>query len=709
MMAPSSSSPQLPPGPPSKYGLEGAIVEIVKDRGEQHFRIDIGTGSQADHAPESETVPLRELTDQLILAKKTSVYHPRAFIPRQKFYELMSLPQVRRIIKELRCHGLEDYDQAARRICFGRKHDPPCRKLFASLVGIKRGDLIKCAMDDKMGDDCLPLESSPGDLTDRITCQVKGHDHSQFDKQLDLTERGALITYTYHLTGVYLRQLPDKHFHYVLDSADHLPMQTLGQVLENLQTNEVVVSEEAPTDTGQYQTLGGFGQVFKVEIDPCHFNFISNVDPISGGEGSTRRCFALKKLNDTRSSVFEEELKSLLYCLHHKFVDENLLDEGQKHMAHVRASFEIRNKTNRTTNYYFIFDWQEGNLSQFWTKENHLRHDEDYPKCMAEQIFGLAAALLLVHNDRTPHRITPPSQPPRQTLYGRHGDLSPSNILYSKKDGKVSLKLADFGLAQLHSRNSRTFGNSKKPGRTETYKGPEFDIKNGEISRATDMFSFGCVLLEYITWYLLGPGAVTEFSEARLGPEVHRGPEFKTDVYWILPSTTSHIDAVTLKPQVYEHIKKLKADRKCSWFLHDMLDLIVHKMINPNPSERIPSRQLTRRLETFRQACNVDRDYYAKCWSSSEPNFSDPCFTQKLIWQSHRRARRRPATTSEASERKLQPSCFSLFSVTQARSHNSASTSASMDARRAVAGLCTSPTRGRGLMVLFSLLSLYKV
>ncbi|KAK4206351.1 kinase-like domain-containing protein [Rhypophila decipiens] len=608
MVMTSDSSPLPPPGRPSRYGLEGAIVEIVKDRGEQHFRIDIGTraGSQADHAPESETLSLGELTDQLILARKTSVYHKRAFIPRQKFYKLMSLPQVRRIINELGC--FEDAEESAHRICFGRQHDPPCLKLLASLVGIKSQRLIKCAMDDKMGDDCLPLESAPGDLPDRITCQVKGHDHSRFDKQLDLTDRGALITYTYHLTAVYLKQLPDRHFHYVLDSADHLPMQTLGHVLENLQTNEVVVSEEAPTDTGQYQTLGGFGQVFKVEIDPCHFNFISN---------SPRRCFALKKLNDTRSSVFEEELKSLLYCLHHKFVDENLLDEGQKHMAHVRASFEIRNKTNRTTNYYFIFDWQEGNLSQFWTKENHLRDDEDYPKCMAEQIFGLAAALQLVHNDRrTPQRITPPSQPPRQTLYGRHGDLSPSNILYSKKDGKVSLKLADFGLAQLHSRDSRTFGNSKKPGRTETYKGPEFEIKNGEISRATDMFSFGCVLLEYITWYLLGPGAVTKFSDARLEPEVHRGQTFKTDVYWILPSTTSQIDEVKLKPQVYKHIEKLKADRRCSWFLCQTLDLIVDRMINPNPSKRIPSWQLTKELDNFRKSCHVDRDYYAKCWRS---------------------------------------------------------------------------------------------
>jgi hypothetical protein len=70
-----------------------------------------------------------------------------------------------------------------------------------------------------------------------------------------------------------------------------------------------------------------------------------------------------------------------------------------------------------------------------------------------------------------------------------HGDIKPSNIFYSKKDG---WKLGDFGLTvMLHK------GGAKPIGRTllKTYLAPEFP----NLSYASDIYSLGIVFLEMLT------------------------------------------------------------------------------------------------------------------------------------------------------------------------------------------------------------------
>jgi serine/threonine protein kinase len=339
----------------------------------------------------------------------------------------------------------------------------------------------------------------------------------------------------------------------------------------------------------------------------------------------------LKQLNsDNDASKFEMELKSLLYCQHHEFVDEALLREGKKHMAHVRASFEVRNSTNSKTDYYFLFDWQSGNLSQFWQNEEKLRDNEDHPLWMSQQIFGLAAALQCVHNDRSAHQ-TPDRKLNNVTVYGRHGDLGPSNILYSRtENGLLELKLTDFGLAQLHSRVSRSFGNDTFTPKTETYGGPDYDIQDGYISRATDIFSFGCVVLEFITWYLLGHKALQAFSESRFQPESHR-QGFETDKYYSIVPIENGQKAV-LKEQVLKHIFDLEHNERCSWYLYEMLHLVRDKMLNPEPKKRMQSHQLTKRLNAICKTCETDRSYYTVSWKSGG-YFTPFLFSSTLIKQ----------------------------------------------------------------------------
>ncbi|KAH6668556.1 hypothetical protein F5X68DRAFT_216395 [Plectosphaerella plurivora] len=52
-------------------------------------------------------------------------------------------------------------------------------------------------------------------------------------------------------------------------------------------------------------------------------------------------------------------------------------------------------------------------------------------------------------------------------------------------------------------------------GRTPTYRAPEFDYED-RITHLSDMWSFGCVFLEFTSWLLLGNTAVESFTISRV-------------------------------------------------------------------------------------------------------------------------------------------------------------------------------------------------
>jgi serine/threonine protein kinase len=101
-------------------------------------------------------------------------------------------------------------------------------------------------------------------------------------------------------------------------------------------------------------------------------------------------------------------------------------------------------------------------------------------------------------------------------LIGCHHDLKPKNILILR--GK--LLLADFGLSTLREGN-----NSQSDFKTGDldylapechYFGAEFVVRNGKTSRKSDIWSFGAVLSEIMTYTRGGCEAVREFRRKRV-------------------------------------------------------------------------------------------------------------------------------------------------------------------------------------------------
>lgn len=127
--------------------------------------------------------------------------------------------------------------------------------------------------------------------------------------------------------------------------------------------------------------------------------------------------------------------------------------------------------------------------------------------------------------------------PTDNKIYGRHGDLKPENILWFKDHDKNSrecpmgvLQIADFGFADFHSKDSVSNVESTKFGMSPTYRAPEYD--QGGISQSYDIWSFGCVLLEFVTWYMLGWGGVEGFSMRRVDDSIVLPPKVREDNFF---------------------------------------------------------------------------------------------------------------------------------------------------------------------------------
>ena len=119
---------------------------------------------------------------------------------------------------------------------------------------------------------------------------------------------------------------------------------------------------------------------------------------------------------------------------------------------------------------------------------------------------NLASAVEDVHNFT--------SEKLKLEMIGCHHDLKPKNILV---DGSKML-LADFGLSRFKDKKQ----SSETPFKLSRgdYLAPECeglgdDNPGYSVRRSSDIWSFGCIIAEVITYMLHGPAGVSKFREKR--------------------------------------------------------------------------------------------------------------------------------------------------------------------------------------------------
>ena len=211
---------------------------------------------------------------------------------------------------------------------------------------------------------------------------------------------------------------------------------------------------------------------------------------------------------------------------------------NELHNGHILDSIAaIRRGNNR----YFMFPWANGgSLRHFWDSAPGQNFGPDIIRDAIHQLRGLVDALDHLHNfggsrsDRV-HRtggggtealpsIAVLDEYPDPNYYTnathsqfiRHGNLKPENILrFSQHSSHLGLlKMADMGLAPRHIVVTEQGRVADSTGYgTVRYEPPEVVTETQARSRPYDIWSMGCIILEFIIWMLYGKDELNNFYD----------------------------------------------------------------------------------------------------------------------------------------------------------------------------------------------------
>jgi serine/threonine protein kinase len=272
--------------------------------------------------------------------------------------------------------------------------------------------------------------------------------------------------------------------------------------------------------------------------------------------------------------------------------------------------------------YCLLFPWAECDLLRYWERMKIPNRDYSTHKWIVNQYRGIIDAIAFIHK---PNMKNSKGEP----LYGRHGDIKPENILWFKKDTGGLLVLSDLGLAAEHRDASR----SNIPGHdipnTPNYRPPECDMdgKAGFISRSFDIWTLGCLFLEFIIWTLCGWDERESFRSERFSPYING---IQKDIYFDVCRLPEKKDAYAFKIKdavtrvsrrllcfarlltKNQRFASLHEHPDCSLFLHDLLDLIQSRLLIVESDEprinRIKAAELLEEIERLANKCN-DKSY----------------------------------------------------------------------------------------------------
>lgn len=214
-----------------------------------------------------------------------------------------------------------------------------------------------------------------------------------------------------------------------------------------------------------------------------------------------------------------------------------------------------------------MFPWADGgNLREFWECEDPKPLKAELIRWVLQQILGLSQALKTLHNFNN-------------HLFGRHGDLKPENILSFKdingNDNKWGiLQIADVGLAKFHDTvtSSRMNATGTMSG-TRMYESPETEVDpRAPRSRKYDIWSMGCILLEFAIWLLYGMSEVSRFKSRRGG-----FGEVENYKFYVITETQHGMPSkVKINPEVRSWMDEIYQDPRCTdnTALRDLLTII---------------------------------------------------------------------------------------------------------------------------------------
>ncbi|KAI1639203.1 kinase-like domain-containing protein [Biscogniauxia mediterranea] len=351
------------------------------------------------------------------------------------------------------------------------------------------------------------------------------------------------------------------------------------------------------------------------EILPIVESDESQLEMRGGGygtkNGDKHECFAVKELHRNGQLDLDKEATPL----------KRLGFHDHPHIVRLLLTYTQNNR------HYLVFPWASGgNLVDLWKRyrSTPMPGDSRLGRWMAKQILGISKGLKKIHNctaDKSGHKR--PSHGDENKIFGRHGDIKPANILCFERDSEDNddsllgvLKLSDFGLTIFHGAQSKSVDSPRNTACTFTYRAPEYELTDW-LSQSYDVWTLGCVLLEFVTWYILGYKGVETFIQSRVEDEdrhsYHPVDEIGRDGFFMVyPQGRPWAKRVQEKESVCKHFWDLRQSYHCTDFSNDLLDLIQHRLLRVNLQNRSNMSEIVERLESIYAKCVVDDDYCSK-------------------------------------------------------------------------------------------------
>ncbi|VTO94282.1 unnamed protein product [Fusarium graminearum] len=441
------------------------------------------------HAAE---VPAHRKGDEFLpLDKLKSLINPHTV--RELLESLNPKPQVESLIRgifpprlplEFRSPGQrEDYSE----------HPTLCR-IFAILVGVNRVMDIQSFIDHGINDSALPfITATEEEKQSGIQLRSAGDPDMDNSKLSLCFERFSEMDLKFFKMYQRLINVPfflfpredSTVYFYELDESCVLPI----------------------TDVGKPKS-GGNGSVKMIKIHPSHHNYGKNAKEHSN------TYFAVKKLHFQNDDMFKKEVE----------VFERLApkskDGSPDHLVHLELAYRHGEEC------CLVFPWASGNLKEYWKSHRKDPNNPDHVLWFFKQCRGLALGLSRLHNPRSYADTTTSMNSNVHTTkkiqgykYGRHGDIKPENILwFDNYNGDPDhLAVCDFGSTEFNNLDTKSHVHpSLVRGYSITYQPPDSHTET-EVSQKFDIWSLGCVFLEFVSWFLLGHDpTMDEFTRERM-------------------------------------------------------------------------------------------------------------------------------------------------------------------------------------------------
>lgn len=217
--------------------------------------------------------------------------------------------------------------------------------------------------------------------------------------------------------------------------------------------------------------------------------------------------------------------------------------------------------------HYIIFPWAtRGNLRDFW-EADPPKLDQSFLRWVFTQMLGLADAVKTLHRKDNDQNM-------------RHGDLKPENILcfddLKQRDAKdvqaCILVIADVGLSRSHGEltEQRNDPTSTKSG-TIMFEPPETELRPKDPrSRRYDVWSLGCIYLEFMIWLLYGQAELRHFED-----------DIKTSGSNKKFYAIGESQVARLHPEVQKWVDWMMKDPRFAkaTAIRNLLDLVVEKLL----------------------------------------------------------------------------------------------------------------------------------